>query len=186
MNMRTENYIGKLHSIASSVSLLHIYIFRRFMNTSTENFRCILHSFASSSSPLHIYFFSRVGNLLIRSSLICSDCSFDHLLRLLKSNEWPCVNCSGCSWQMSDHERFAQVANDKWENRSSALSLTKTSNLLKKIWLKSYFWVCFFFKQAIHSFPLFYERCERIAQVSHQKWAMLANRSGRSPKMSNH
>ena len=30
------------------------------------------------------------------------------------------------------------------------------------------------------------ERCERIAQVAHQKWAMLANRSGRSPKMSDH
>ena len=31
---------------------------------------------------------------------------------------------------------------------------------------------------------IFGERCERIAQVSHQKWAMWANRSGRSPKMS--
>ena len=28
------------------------------------------------------------------------------------------------------------------------------------------------------------ERCERIAQVAHQKWAMWANCSGRSPKMS--
>ena len=104
MNTSTENYKCILHSLASlflspthlylqevyeyeNVSLLHIYIFRRFMNTSTENFRRILHSFASSSSPLHIYFFSRVGNLLIRSSLICSDCSFAHLLRLLKLNE---------------------------------------------------------------------------------------------------
>ena len=34
--------------------------------------------------------------------------------------------------------------------------------------------------------PLFYERCERITQGSHQKWAMWASRSGRSPKMSNH
>ena len=47
------------------------------------------------------------------------------------------------------------------------------------------------------SFPLFWwvmwairsqslissERCERIAQVARQKWAMWANRSGRSPKM---
>ena len=30
------------------------------------------------------------------------------------------------------------------------------------------------------------ERCERIAQVAHQKWAMWANCSGCSPKMSNH
>ena len=30
------------------------------------------------------------------------------------------------------------------------------------------------------------ERCERIAQVAHQKWAMWANRSGCSPKMSDH
>ena len=27
------------------------------------------------------------------------------------------------------------------------------------------------------------EQCEQIAQVAHQKWAMWANRSGRSPKM---
>ena len=30
------------------------------------------------------------------------------------------------------------------------------------------------------------EQCEWIAQVAHQKWAMWANRSGRSPKMSDH
>ena len=30
------------------------------------------------------------------------------------------------------------------------------------------------------------ERCERIAQVAHQKWAMWANRSGRSLKMSDY
>ena len=30
------------------------------------------------------------------------------------------------------------------------------------------------------------ERCEQIAQVAHQKWAMWANCSGRSPKMSDH
>ena len=32
----------------------------------------------------------------------------------------------------------------------------------------------------------FGEQCEWIAQVAHQKWAMWANRSGRSPKMSDH
>ena len=30
------------------------------------------------------------------------------------------------------------------------------------------------------------ERCERIVKVAHQKWAMWANHSGRSPEMSNH
>ena len=30
------------------------------------------------------------------------------------------------------------------------------------------------------------DQCERIAQVAHQKWAMWAIRSGRSPKMSDH
>ena len=33
---------------------------------------------------------------------------------------------------------------------------------------------------------IFGERCERIAQVAHQKWAMWANRSGWSPNMSVH
>ena len=32
----------------------------------------------------------------------------------------------------------------------------------------------------------FSERCKRIAQDAHQKWAMWAIRSGRSPKMSDH
>ena len=40
-------------------------------------------------------------------------------------------------------------------------------------------------KQSAHSL-IFGERCERIAQVAHQKRAMWANRSGRPPKMSNH
>ena len=32
----------------------------------------------------------------------------------------------------------------------------------------------------------FNERCERVAQGAHQKWAIWANCSGRSPKMSDH
>ena len=35
-------------------------------------------------------------------------------------------------------------------------------------------------------FLFFGERCEWIAQVAHQKWVMWANRSGHSPKMSDH
>ena len=38
----------------------------------------------------------------------------------------------------------------------------------------------------IAHFLFFGEGCEWIAQVAHQKWAMWANRLGRSPKMSDH
>ena len=40
--------------------------------------------------------------------------------------------------------------------------------------------------ERIAHFLFFGERCEWIAQVAHQKWAMWANCSGRSPKMSHH
>ena len=39
---------------------------------------------------------------------------------------------------------------------------------------------------ANRSFPLFGERCKWIAQVANQKWAMWANCSGCSTKMSDH
>ena len=43
---------------------------------------------------------------------------------------------------------------------------------------------CKFLKKIeIRSFPLFYEQCEQITQVAHQKWTMWANCSGHSPKM---
>ena len=68
----------------------------------------------------------------------------------------------------------------------------KTSNSIKKIWLKLYFLVrflyifCKFYKknERFAQSLFFKERCEWIAQVAHQKWAMGANRSGLSPKMS--
>ena len=45
----------------------------------------------------------------------------------------------------------------------------------------------FYFKNERIPHSLFFgERCEGIAQVTHQKWAMWANRSGCSPKKSNH
>ena len=101
---------------------------------------------------------------------------------------------------MSDRERIAQVAQDKWATVSKSLrSLMimineRMSNSHKKIWLtnlKSYFLVCFInvFLFKIERFPqslCFGKRCEQIAQVAHQKWAMWANRSGHSPKMSDH
>ena len=49
------------------------------------------------------------------------------------------------------------------------------------------FYIQFFYlknERIAHSL-FFGERCEWIAQVAHPKWAMWANRSDRSPKMSN-
>ena len=37
-------------------------------------------------------------------------------LRLLTKNEWPWVICSDRSPKMSDHERIAQAAHQKWAN----------------------------------------------------------------------
>ena len=50
------------------------------------------------------------------------------------------------------------------------------------------FYIQFFYwkNERIAHFLFFGERCEWIAQVAHQKWAMWANRLGRSPKMSDH
>ena len=106
-------------------------------------------------------------------------------LRSLKTNERPWTNRSDRSWQKSDCERFAQVAHDKWGNEQIphffSESLVRSfvppkKKSLKKIWLISFFFVLFvrFSKKwMIRSFLLFY-------------WAMRANRSGRSPIMSDH
>ena len=73
----------------------------------------------------------------------------------------------------------------------------KMSAELTKFWLnksKILFLVCFIYylkknnlkNEQIAHFLFFGERCEWISQVAHQKWAMWANLSGRSPKMSDH
>ena len=118
--------------------------------------------------------------------------SFTHSLILLKSNERLCAICSDRSRQMSDHEQIAQVPQRKWATVSKSLRLLKTnermSDWLKKCWLQKsiilFYYVLFkvFFK--IHSFPLFCERCEWIADFVQIKWAMWANRSFRSSNMS--
>ena len=67
--------------------------------------------------------FNRAGNSLICSSLICSlahslillkSATMSDSLRLLKTNERLWANRSGCSEEMSNRERFAQVAQRKW------------------------------------------------------------------------
>ena len=112
---------------------------------------------------------------------------------------------------MSDHERIAQVTQDKWTTMSDLLrSLMineRMSDSQKKFWLKKYkiFFFCMFFigfflkKNEWFAHSLFFgERCEQIAQVVHQKWATMShslmllrgnerswgNRTGCSPKMS--
>ena len=90
----------------------------------------------------------RAGNSLIRSLLICSFSHFaqfkwatvSDLLRFLKTNEWPWVNRSGCSEEMSDCEQIAEVAQDKWATVSHPLRSLRgnmrMSDSLKKCWLK--------------------------------------------------
>ena len=73
-----------------------------------------------------------------------------------------------------------------WANRSLALSLTKKQSA-QKLLIKIVFFGTFFVSlkkpEWFANCLFFNERCKQIAQVAHQKWA---NRSGCSPKMSDH
>ena len=99
---------------------------------------------------------------------------------------------------MRDCEQIAQVAHEKCATVSNLFrSLIKnerlreslifseqivhshfwsqqTNHSFKSFWLKSYF-LYIFVKWVICSFPLFNERCERITQFAHQKWATMSN-----------
>ena len=99
---------------------------------------------------------------------------------------------------MSDREWIAQVTHDKWAVSDSLRSLMineRMSDLLKNFGLKqskilffSMFYIGFIIKKMqrfAHSL-IFGEQCEQIAQGAHQKWAMWANCSGGSSKMSDH
>ena len=86
--------------------------------------------------------------------------------------------------QMSNHERIAQVAQDKWATVSNSLRSLRgneqMSDSLKKIWLtKSN--ILFFSMLYIQ---LFYLKMSELL-ISSFWWPMGVNRSGRSPKMSN-
>ena len=98
------------------------------------------------------------------------------------------ANRSGRSPKMSNHERFAQVTQRKWAIVSESLrSLIKNKHMSESL--------IFLSKLLIHSFlgkknewfthTLFFEEwCKQIAQVLMTKEQLWANRSGRSPKMS--
>ena len=88
------------------------------------------------------------------------------LLRSLTTYERLWVNSSGHSRQMSNRER---IAHDKWANEWFA----------QKCWLnnlKSCFLVCFY--------RFFYFKKLAMGSSPHFWWAMWANCSGHSPKMS--
>ena len=74
-----------------------------------------------------------------------------------------------------------------WANSSFALLLTKNEWFALKNMTKIVYFDTLFKKneQFAHSL-FFYEQCEQITQVTHQKWVMWANCSGGSPKMSHH
>ena len=64
---------------------------------------------------------------------------FAHLLitqslRSLMTKEWVWANCSGCSPKMSNRERFAQIAHQKWVTMSKSLrSLTKNEQMIESL-----------------------------------------------------
>ena len=102
-----------------------------------------------------------------------SDCErFDRIAQ----EKWATVraNRSGRSYQKSNCEQITQVAHDKWATVSDSLRLlTKNEQMSDSLNNNNncFIYVFYFKKLAIRSSPLF-------------KWAMWANRSGRSPKMS--
>ena len=135
-------------------------------------------------------------NLLIFSSLICSFAhrSFTHLL-IRSSLIHSFAHLLFRSNKMSDCERFAQIARDKWATVRKSLRSLKTnerpwairsgfseemSDLLKKCWLKKskilfyYVLLNFFFLWANSSFSL----------ISSFLWAMWMSRSFCSNQMS--
>ena len=149
---------------------------QRFLNLSEP---ILIHSGWRRRIPIHAsgkqgweFAHSLMDHSLIAHSLICS----------FRSN------------QMSDCELFAQIAQDKYATVSESLRSHKTNerpwaNRSGRSWKMSdherfaqvahdkfWFYLGFFIKKN--------ERFEQIAQVPHQKWAMWANRTGRSPKMS--
>ena len=126
-------------------------------------------------------------------------------LRSLKTNELPWANRSGRTEEMSDCERIAQVAQDKWANGHFAqkFCLKKSKILFKYVLytIKKKFFEKMSKSLILPNFLFFgvqpWAICsccseemsdhERISQVAHQKWAnewiatfFWANHSGHS------
>ena len=98
-------------------------------------------------------------------------------LRSLMINEW-----------MSDLLTVANLSHSRSFVSQSLICHTVAHLIWAKWANERMFYIRFFIlknKRFAHSL-FFNEPCEQIAQVAHQKWAMWANGSDRSPKMSNH
>ena len=79
-----------------------------------------------------------------------------HLLRSLKSNERIWAIRSDCSGQMSDCERIAQVAHDKWVTVSDSLRSLMINKPISDSKIKFFVRFLYVIKtRAIRSFPLF-------------------------------
>ena len=107
------------------------------------------------------------------------------------SKEAPWANCSGCSWLMRDREWFAQVVHDKWANRSFfwanlsfALSLTKNEQFAQINLTKIVFFGKFFLTSNLLIPSFLMSDVSKLLRLLTKNERPLANRSGRSPKMS--
>ena len=97
-------------------------------------------------------------------------------LRSLRGDVRPWANRSGCSEEMSE---WVISSKNLAKNLKSCLSMFYIRFIKKKIEKMG--------KSLIFTHFLFFgERCEWIAHFAQIKWVMWANRSGRSPKMSDH
>ena len=110
------------------------------MSGTVENSSILLSNYVRNCGQfLHFTVQScRAGNSLIRSSLICS-------FRSNQLSSW--ANHSGRSEEMSESERIAQVAQDKWATVSNLLRSLRGNERMSAsqknfFWLKSCFLVC--------------------------------------------
>ena len=148
----------------------------------------------SSAHPLIHSFahFAQIKWVTVRASL-----------RSLKTNERLWANRSGCSEEMSDHERYIQVAQREWKicwkyfgkkNLKSCFKYVLYTIKKKSFWKMSELLIFAHFiffgercERFAHnrSFPLSdvsvslrsltkNEQCEQITQVAHQKWATMS------------
>ena len=141
---------------------------------------------------------SLIGSFAHRSFAQIKWATVSDSLRLLRTNEQLWANRSGHSCQKSDHEQIASVAHDKWVTMSDSLrslmineqmseslvfseriahllvrskkQAIRSKNLTKVVFFGTFFVRIFLNQRFAHSL-LFNERCERLAQVAHQKWA---------------
>ena len=104
------------------------------------------------------------------------------------------VICSGRSGQMSDCDRIAQVAHEKWANVSDLLRSLRTNErqiarfcskwfilsfahkiIRKKLYFCTLFTVFYKFKKKTKNLLIPSEQSERIAQVAQDKWATMSD-----------